>query len=77
MLFKLFETREVIRIKHPFTKCNVFLDDESGDIDDKDFAVNRKSKRDSDATQKGKVVIENNNIFKENDNEKGNNVSST
>ena len=53
------------------------INDESVDIDDKDFANNRKSKCDSDATQKGKVVIENNNIFKENNNEKGNNVSST
>ena len=58
----------MIGIKHPFTKSNIFLDDESGDIDDKDFAFNRKSKRDPDATQKGKVVIENNNIFKENNN---------
>ena len=53
------------RIKHPLTKSNIFLDDESGDIDDKDFAVNRKSKCDSDATQKGKISIENNNISKE------------
>ena len=42
----------------------------SGDFDDKDFAVNRKSKCDSDATQKGKVVSENDNSFKENNNEK-------
>ena len=74
---KLFETLAVIRIKHRLTKSNIFLDDESEDFDDKDFAVNRKSKCDSDATQKGKVVIENNNIFKENNNEKGNNVSTT
>ena len=55
----------------------MFLDDECGDFDDKDFAVNRKSKCDSDATQKGKVVIENNNICKGNNNEKGDNVSTT
>ena len=69
MLFtfiKLFETLEVIRIKHPLTESDIFLDDESGDTDDKDFAVNRKRKCDSDATQKGKVAIENNNLFKEN-----------
>ena len=72
---KLLETLGVIRIKHLLTKSNSFLDDEFGDFDDKDFAVNKKSKRDSDATEKGKVVIENNNIFKENNNEKGNNVS--
>ena len=39
--------------------------------------LTEKCKCDSDATQKGKVVIENNNIFKENSNEKGNNVSTT
>ena len=71
---KFFETLGVIRIKHRLTKSNIFLDDESEDFDDKDFAVNRKSKCDSDATQKGKVVTNNNNIFKENNNEK-NNVS--
>ena len=66
-----------MRIKHRLTKSNIFLDDASGDFDDKDFAVNRKSKCDSDETQKDKVVIENNNIFKENNNEKCNNVSTT
>ena len=70
---KLFETLGVIRIKHWLTKSHIFLDNESGDFDDKDFAVNRKSKCDSDTTQKGKVVSENNNIFKENNN----NVSTT
>ena len=65
-LIKLFETLGVTRIKHQLTKSNIFLDDESKDFDDKDFAVNRKSKCDSDATQKGTVVIENKNIFKEN-----------
>ena len=39
---KLFETLAVIRIKHQLTKSNIFLDDESEDFDDKDFAVNRK-----------------------------------
>ena len=73
---KLFETLRVIRIKHRLTKSNILLDDESEDFGDKDFAVNRKIKCDSDVTQKGKVVIENNNIFKENNNEKGN-VSTT
>ena len=63
---KLFETFGVTRIKHQLTKSNIFLDDESKDFDDKDFTVNRKSKCDSDATQKGTVVIENKNIFKEN-----------
>ena len=67
---KLFETLGVIRIKHRLTKSNILLDDESEDFDDKDFAVNRKSKCDSDVTQKGKVVSENNNSFKENNNEK-------
>ena len=57
------------------TKSNIFLDDESQDFDDKDFAVNRKSKCHSDAIRKDKIVIENDNIFKENNNEKGNNVS--
>ena len=66
-----------IRIKYRLIKSNIFLDDESEDFDDKDFAVSRKSKCDSDATQKGKVVIENNNIYKENNNEKDNNVSTT
>ena len=70
---KFFETLGVIRIKHRLTKSNIFLDDESEDFDDKDFAVNRKSKCDSDATQKGKVVSENNNVLKENNN----NVSTT
>ena len=74
---KLFETLGVIRIKHRLTKSNIFLDDESEDFDDKDFAVNRKSKCDSDATQKGKVLIENNHIFKENNNETCNNISTT
>ena len=74
---KLFETIGVIKIKHPLTKSNLFLDDESGDIDDKDYVVNRKSKCDPDTTQEGTVVIENNNISKENNNKKGNNVSST
>ena len=32
---------------------------------------------DSDTTQEGKVVIENNHVFKENNNKKGNNFSST
>ena len=73
---KLFETLGVIRIKHRLTKSNILLDHECEDFDDKDFAVNRKSKCGSDVTQKGKVVIENNNIFKENNNEKGN-VSTT
>ena len=59
-----------MRIKHRLTKSNIVLDNESGDFDDKDFAVNRKSKCDSDATQKGKVVSENNNSFEENNNEK-------
>ena len=63
---KLFETLGVTRIKHQLTKSNIFLDDESKNFDGKDFAVNRKSKSDSDATQKGTVVIENKNIFKEN-----------
>ena len=58
-LIKLFETLGAIRIKYQLTKSKIFLDDESGDIDDKDFAVNRKSKCDSDATQKGKVVVRN------------------
>ena len=40
----------MITIKHRLTKSNMFLDDECGDFDDKDFAVNRKSKCDSDAT---------------------------
>ena len=69
----MLETLEVIRIKHRLTKSNIFLDDESGDFDDKNYAVNRKSKCDSDATQKGKVVSENNNVLKENNN----NVSTT
>ena len=68
ILIKLLETLGAIRIKYRLTKSKIFLDDESGDIGDKDFAVNKKSKCDSDATQKsaqkGKVVIENNNIFK-------------
>ena len=59
-----------MRIKHRLTKSNIFLDNESGDFDGKDFALNRKSKCDSDATQKGKVVSENDNSFKENNNEK-------
>ena len=62
-MIKLFETLGAIRIKYQLTKSKIFLDDESGDIDDKDFAINRKSKCDSDATQKGKVVVRNNNIF--------------
>ena len=74
---KLFETLGVIRIKHRLTKSNIFLDDEFEDFNDKDFAVNRKSKCDSDATQKGKVLIENNHIFKENNNETCNNISTT
>ena len=74
---KFFETLGVIRIKHRLTKSNIFLDDECEDFDDKDFAVNRKSECDSNATQKDKVVIENNIIFKEDNNEKGNNVSTT
>ena len=57
------ETLGAIRIKYRLTKSKIFLDDESGDIDDKDFAVNRKSKYDTDATQKGKAVVESNNIF--------------
>ena len=57
------ETLGAIRIKYRLTKSKIFLDDESGDIDDKDCAVNRKSKYDTDATQKGKVVVESNNIF--------------
>ena len=73
----LFETLGVIRIKHRLTKSNIFLDGESQDFDDKGFAVNRKSKCHSDATRKGKIVIENDNIFKESNNEKGNNVSTT
>ena len=68
ILIKLFETLGAIRIKYRLTKSKTFLDDESGDIDDKDFAVNEKSKCDSDATQKSaqkvKVIIENNNICK-------------
>ena len=63
VLIKLFETLGAKRSKYRLTKSKIFLDDESGDIDDKDFAVNRKSKYDSDATQKGKVVAENKNIF--------------
>ena len=59
----MLETLRAIRIKYRLTKSKIFLDDESGDIDDKDFAVNRKRKYDTDATQKGKVVVESNNIF--------------
>ena len=55
-------------MKYRLTKSKNFLDDKSGDIDDKDFAVNKKSKCDSDATQKsaqkGKVIIDSNNICK-------------
>ena len=63
-LDKLFETLGAIRIKYRLTKSKTFLDDESGDIDDKDFAVNKKTKCDSGATQKVKVVIDSNDIFK-------------
>ena len=62
-MIKLFETLGATRIKYRLTKSKIFLDNESGDIDDKDFAVNRKTKYDPDATQKGKVVVKNNNIF--------------
>ena len=62
--FKLFETPRAIKTKYGLTKSKIFFDEQSRDIDGKDFAVNRRSKCDSDASQKGKVVIENNNIFK-------------
>ena len=76
-MIQLFETLGAIRIKDRLRKSKIFLDDESGNIDNKDFAVNKISKCDFNATQRCKVIIENNNIFKENSNKKGNNVFST
>ena len=76
---KLFETLGVIRIKHGLTKSNIFLDDESGDFDNKILLLTEKANvtQKGNATQKGNVVIKNNNVFKENNNEKSNNVSTT